>query len=192
MKNYIVGYGSLINQESQKVTGLVGSSTPIILKDYCRSWTVLYDELSFCALGVYPQKGSDVNGVLFEVTDLESFDKREHGYNRVSLKADQIQAWSSKYTLPLDGDIWIYLPFKEKYGFASEAHYIWQSYIDVILMGCLSVDDEYAKKFIVSTELWNRNFFKDDRNVSEYLKKLTIYDPAKIDQILAEHLNTQL
>jgi hypothetical protein len=188
MKNYIVGYGSLINEESQRITGVVGHSVPIILKGYKRSWTVVYDHLQFCALGVYPEPQSEVNAVLFETHDLEGFDRREHGYHRVALDRSQIQAWSAQGQIPEDGDIWIYLPKEEKHGFASESYFIWQSYVDVILMGCLAVGSEYVEKFMSSTAHWNKEFFKDDRATSEYLKKLKTYDPDKIDHALKKFL----
>lgn len=188
MKNYIVGYGSLINEESQKITGLASNSIPILLNGFRRSWTVTYDELQFCALGVYPDANKKITAVLFEVEDVEAFDKREHGYNRVPLEKSYLSPWFEKDQIPDDGNIWIYLPFQEKYGYASEKYFIWQSYIDVILMGCLSVDEKYAVQFLTETEEWKTEHFKNDRVESQYLPKLTKYTPDQIDLLIKNYL----
>lgn len=188
MKNYIIGYGSLINTESQNITGKSLSSMPVVLKGYSRSWSVVYDDLQFCALGVYEKKDSQINVVLFEVEDLQVFDQREHGYNRYELDRSLLNAWTPGHKIPENGKIWIYLPFNEKFGIASDRHFIWQSYVDVILMGCLSVDRKFAEEFIKTTEGWLPAFFKDDRKDSVYLKALKTYQPASIDQILSDLL----
>lgn len=183
-KNYIIGYGSLINGESQNVTGLAYNSIPIVLKDYVRSWSVLYDDLQFCALGVYPQTGSKVNGVLFQVDDLVEFDKREHGYHRIPMEASELETWFPQHKIPNDGLIWMYVPQDGKYGEASEQHYIWQSYVDVILMGCVAIDAAFAQMFIESTNNWILAHFKDDRAESAYIKRLKYHDPDAIDLLL--------
>lgn len=188
MKNYIIGYGSLINRESQNITGKSLSSMPVVLKNFSRSWTVVYDDLQFCALGVYEKKGSNINVVLFEVEDLKVFDQREHGYNRYELDRSLLNAWIPGDQIPESGKIWIYLPFTEKFGAASDRHFIWQSYVDVILMGCLSVDHKFAEEFIKTTDGWSPLFFKDDRKESAYLKALKIYQPEVIDHVLGDIL----
>lgn len=188
MKNYVIGYGSLINVESQNITGKSFSSMPVVLKGYSRSWSVTYDDLQFCALGVYENKHSCINVVLFEVEDLQVFDQREHGYNRYEVDRSVLNAWTPGEKIPEAGRIWIYLPFYEKFGTASERHFIWQSYVDVILMGCLSVDKKFAEEFMKTTDGWKPHFFKDDRNESAYLKALKNYHPQEIDQVLSDFL----
>ena len=185
MKNYIIGYGSLINTESQNITGQTFSSQPVILQGYSRSWSVVYDDLQFCALGVYHNKSSHINVALFEVENLQVFDLREHGYTRVELDPALLTAWNENEKIPDNGKIWIYLPFKEKLGKASEKHFIWQSYVDVILMGCLSVGQKFAQEFMKTTTEYNKEFLKNDRNESAYLKALKTHQPEAVDQILA-------
>ena len=184
MKNYIIGYGSLINTESQNITGKSLSSMPVVLKNFSRSWSVVYDDLQFCALGVFEKKNSSINVVLFEVEDLEVFDRREHGYNRHELDRSRLNAWIPGKEIPTDGKIWIYLPLTEKFGSASERHFIWQSYVDVILTGCLSVDQKFAEEFMKTTEGWNKAWLKDDRKESAYIRALKIYDAQAVDLLL--------
>ncbi len=188
MKNYIIGYGSLINVESQNITGKSLSSIPVILKNYKRSWSVTYDDLEFCAIGVYPHDSGHINVVLFEAEDLKVFDSREHGYNRVELDRSLLSPWKAFDSIPSDGKIWIYLPFSEKFGKPSSQHFIWQSYVDVILMGCLSTDTDFAKEFIKTTTGWDQKFFKNDRKDSAYLKALKIYSSESIDQLSSAFL----
>ena len=186
MKNYIIGYGSLINTESQNITGRTLSSQPVILQGYSRSWSVIYDDLQFCALGIYQNKSSQINVVLFEVENLQVFDQREHGYTRVELDRNLLKVWNQNEKIPATGKIWIYLPYEEKFGKPSEKHFIWQSYIDVILMGCLSVDDKFAQEFMKTTTGYRPEFLKEDRRDSAYLKALKTYNPETVEQILAD------
>lgn len=184
MKNFIIGYGSLINFESQNITGISKWSMPVILNNYTRSWSVVYDELNFCALGIYPEKNKSINAVLFEVDQLNPFDEREHGYSRHELDRSFLQTWKSTDQIPDNGKIWIYLPFKEKYGKASEKHFIWQSYLDVIFMGCLSIDQKFAEMFIETTSGFDFNFLNIDRDQSAYIRALKKYDSAAIDKVM--------
>jgi hypothetical protein len=191
VKNYIIGYGSLINTESQNITGKSLSSMPVVLKNFSRSWSVVYDDLQFCALGVYEKKNSRINVVLFEIEDLEVFDRREHGYSRHELDHTLLNSWSPGKEIPTDGKIWIYLPFKEKFGAASSQHFIWQSYVDVILTGCLSVDQKFAEEFMKTTEGWDIAWLKDDRQESAYIRALKTYDAQAVD-LLLERLKLHL
>ncbi len=184
MKNYIIGYGSLINFESQNITGKSFSSRPIILNQFSRSWTVVYDELQFCALGVYPDEKKSMNAVLFDVENIELFDQREHGYSRHEVDPRLLQPWKNNCDIPNDGKIWIYLPFKEKFGKASERYFIWQSYLDVIFMGCLSIDENFAKEFIKTTAGWDLNFLNNDRSESKYIRSLKYYDSEMVDRLI--------
>lgn len=184
MKDYIVGYGSLINFESQNITGKSFSSIPVILHQFSRSWSVVYDDLQFCALGVYPAPTGSINAVLFEIADIHVFDQREHGYNRVELDRSMLQAWNKQDQIPQDGKIWIYLPFKEKFGQTSEKYFIWQSYLDVIFMGCLSIDKKFAERFIETTTGWDLRFLNNDRNESKYIRALKHYDSTQVDELL--------
>jgi hypothetical protein len=184
MKNYVIGYGSLINFESQNITGKSHSSMPIVLHGYRRSWSVTYDDLQFCALGVYPDKSSKINAVLFEIEDLEVFDQREHGYSRFEIKPEQLSTWFSQDRIPTEHKIWIYLPFPEKIGSASEKHFIWQSYVDVILMGCLSIEENFALDFIQTTSGWDLKYLNNDRDISKYIRVLKKYDSQAIDLLI--------
>ena len=175
-----------MNTESQNITGKSLSSQPVILQGYSRSWSVVYDDLQFCALGVYEKRSSQINVVLFEVENLQVFDQREHGYTRIELDRSLLIAWNKNEKIPESGKIWIYLPFDEKLGKASEKHFIWQSYVDVILMGCLSVDQKFAQEFMKTTTGYAPEFSKDDRKESAYLKALKTYQPEAVDRILAD------
>lgn len=184
MKNYIIGYGSLINFESQNITGKSYWSIPVILNEFSRSWTVVYDDLQFCALGVYPDKAKSVNAVLFEIENIDLFDQREHGYSRHEVDRRLLRPWRDSDHIPEEGKVWIYLPFKEKYGKASEKYFIWQSYLDVIFMGCLSIDEKFAHEFINTTAEWDMKFLNDDRKESKYIRALKHYDSHKVDELL--------
>ncbi|MFA0724608.1 gamma-glutamylcyclotransferase family protein, partial [Vibrio sp. 10N.222.49.E5] len=72
-----------------------------------RHWSKIDDSYVLSPLIVNPGDGQ-VNGVLLEVDDitLADFDRRERGYHRIELKADQIE---SNTEFKQDQSIWVYI-----------------------------------------------------------------------------------
>lgn len=173
-----------MNFESQNVTGVSTGSKPVWLKNHTRKWNVNYDHLQFCALGVYKQEESQINAVLFSTDNIELFDLREHGYTRHQLDRSEIIMWDQNEIVPDDAPIWIYYPEAKNVGQPGPGHFIWQSYVDVIIMGCLSFNKDFAQHFISTTFEWNKSIFKNDRLTSEYLRRLTQYSAEQVDEIL--------
>ncbi|MDP6190049.1 MAG: gamma-glutamylcyclotransferase family protein, partial [Gammaproteobacteria bacterium] len=91
-KHYIFGYGSLINSESRRITGIAGDSIPVRVKGLQRYW-VSSTGADMRAVGVRQVQHSHCNGVLFEVptSELDKFDVRERGYVRQALSKTQIE-----------------------------------------------------------------------------------------------------
>jgi hypothetical protein len=48
--------------------------------------------------------------------------------------------------------VWIYVPKSEYTAFASPSCPIVQSYIDIIIRGCLSISNDFARQFLLSTQ----------------------------------------
>ena len=66
----------------------------------------------------------------------------------------------------------------------SESCPIAQSYVDVVLSGCLDIGDEFAKEFIRTTSGWDKSWI-DDRNRPRYRRSLEV-DSDRIDALLRE------
>ncbi|MGZ3725887.1 MAG: hypothetical protein ACXWQQ_08800 [Pseudobdellovibrio sp.] len=184
--DYVVGYGSLVNSESRKITGLTAEAYPVWLQGFERSWSASFSDLTFCALSALPETQKKMNAVLFKVVDVNEFDEREMGYDRVEIANDSVVAYDPNMKLPTDSRFWIYIPKKNILGRPHEKNLIWQSYSDVCLAGALEHGETFTRDFIKSTIGWDEKFWADDRLTNDYLKVLKNYRPEKIDQILRE------
>jgi len=182
MKNYIFGYGSLISKENRKRTGITGSSFLVRIKGYKRSWNVLISKEKTIALGLEKNNKSTCNGVIFEVPyeEISLFDKREgNSYQRMQIFLDKIIFLGEKIK---EGNIWVYLT-KIK-GKPSKEFPIYQSYVDVILTGCLEISEEFAQEFIKNTYNWK--FIENDRENPKYPRSLKKLEKQKEIDILME------
>ncbi len=168
-KNYLFGYGSLISEDSRRRTGLTGESFIVRVSDYKRSWNVLIPEEKTVGLGVEKKLGYSCNGVIFEIDkkELPKFDEREtNNYERTNISIEQIEFLENKSIK--EGEIWVYVT-KNK-GEPNEKFSIQQSYIDVVLTGCLEVNKEFALEFMRTTYDWK--FIENDRANPKYARAL--------------------
>jgi len=153
--NWIFGYGSLINSDSRKKTGNSGKVIPVRITGLKRQWNVVIDEIKVTAVGVTLAKDSLCNGIVCQVDneDLLKFDKREipFGYSRIEIDKKNITPLLG-FNLP-KGIFWVYAANKP--GKPSSESPIIQSYIDVILTGCLEYSEQFARNFVKNTEFWN-------------------------------------
>lgn len=128
------------------------------------------------------------SGVLIEVNDLElqQFDEREQGYDRIEI--DLVDIWSleehedktepaqhivvqeaqrirsvspSSPQIPLPLSVWVYVQHVSMP--ANPQFPIFQSYVDVILRGCLFISTTFARRFLETTDLWWHDDVVDSR-----------------------------
>ena len=172
-KNFIFGYGSLINSYSRKYTGkgYIGSAIPIELSKktgYQRIWVCKkskYGNRSFLGLIKNRSKAHNINGVLMPIYKcISNFDKREKGYKRIKIrynpkKKNVIRALSWQKLPNYSCNIYIYTIKKELYNKPNKKCPISQSYLDVVLSGCLEYGENFAHSFLKNTYNW-----KDDNN----------------------------
>jgi hypothetical protein len=170
MKNYIFGYGSLVNIQSRNITGESVLIGPVRVRGLRRSWNVQTREST--ALGLIEIPESICNGIIVSVSDqeLERFDVREipTKYRRIELSKNNVELSDGNI---VDGLLWTYIAIDPKP--SDEKHPILQSYVDVVLTGFLDFGIDFAKEFINSTEGWN-NLVNDRDNprYSRFLEKL--------------------
>ena len=181
-KNFIFGYGSLISRESREKTGNTGRAIPVKIKGLKRFWGLVVPEAKLTALGVIPDKKSQCNGAIFSVSenDLFKFDKREIGYNRIKIKQEDIIFSNNE---KIEGIVWVYVMKEE--GVPNKQNPIVQSYVDVIIDGCIEYDLSFVKEFIITTHGWDSNWI-DDRISPRYVRAKKDVDVQKIDNILRE------
>jgi hypothetical protein len=164
VNNFIFGYGSLICSASRAKTGESGQAISVRVSGLERQWNLPFEsELAgrlIIAVGVIVNSESTCNGVITPVpeNELPKFDKREKGYTRVKLDSKDVSAFLFDDVIP-EGNIWVYLaddPQKP-----SKEAQLMQSYIDVILTGCLNINEKFAREFISTTTGWNNRWLND-------------------------------
>lgn len=182
VKNYVFGYGSLISKKSRDKTGVSGDWFEVRLRGFKRFWTDIPSfEESFLVL--IKSKLSFCNGVLFELDDksLKDFDKREREvcYKRVELNKDTIEFIEKKSQKIIDGKCWVYVWNTKR---LSHKLPTIQSYVDVILDGCLELGEKFATEFMKTTYDWPKII--DDRKNPQYSRALNKPLKKRIDSLL--------
>ena len=184
--HYIFGYGSLICQDSRSRTGITSDASPVEVQGIQRRWSMHSPEWPATAVSAHDSPKHRCNGVYFAVDadNLKNFDRREQGYQRIQLPWSQVNPLSEQ-SLPSDGTLWAYVG--NDTGEPSTARPIMQSYLDVILNGCLNFGVDFTQRFTETTELWQ--CLVDDRHDPQYPRPLNRSERLPdIDRILATHL----
>lgn len=187
MRHFLFGYGSLISRESRHATGKTGKAEPIQVQDMRRSWNVAAPKMQMVGVGIVPEQAAICNGVLIEINEGEiaSFDKREindtdHSYARAEIEFKKIIGLHWEFD-PSD-KVWTYIVIKPC--LPSREFPILQSYVDVILSGCLEISHEFAMGFICNTDGWE-NPWDNDRTHPKYIRHLKeVKFQYKIDELL--------
>jgi cation transport regulator ChaC len=178
---WIFGYGSLIYSKSRERTASSGEAIPIRLRGWQRGWNGISEERGVTYLGVRRAAGANCNGVLVSVAaeELEEFDRRERGYRRDSLSPVDLAASERPIA---SGEAWIYVPHRP--GSPSASCPIAQSYLDVVVAGCLGIDAEFAREFVRTTEGWEPHWI-NDREHPRYERAEPGLPLDEIDSVLA-------
>ncbi|EKO3444763.1 TPA: gamma-glutamylcyclotransferase family protein [Vibrio fluvialis] len=160
---YIFGYGSLMNSASRQLTGNTGKAQPATVHGLVRYWGKIDDSYVISPLVVNPGEGQ-VNGVLLEIdeTALAEFDRRERGYQRIALTAEQIE---TEAEFDREREIWVYVT--EQHQPPCERSPIVQTYVDTVLAGCLEVSEAFARHFVEHTVGWHHPL-ENDRHAPKY------------------------
>jgi len=189
MTDYLFGYGSLINAESRAKTGKSGQAIPVRVKAVERQWNLIVPGMRLSAVGAVSNPDSTCNGVIVSVDakDLPKFDKREIGYSRIKIPKHEVTILLRGKRVP-QGNLWVYVVDKPRR--PSIKNPLIQSYIDVILTGCLNINEQFAREFVTTTTGWN-NPWINDRQKPRYLRAMEKVPFAKkIDRLLKELVPT--
>ncbi|WP_260259733.1 gamma-glutamylcyclotransferase family protein [Vibrio intestinalis] len=181
MADYIFGYGSLMNSASRQLTGQTSQATPAVVHGLCRHWSKVDDSYVLAPLVVTQGEGL-VNGVLLQVGDqaIAEFDRRERGYQRISLPINQID---TEQPLNQSDNIWVYVTEQPEPPCANSP--IMQTYVDTVMVGCLEVSEAFAQQFVEHTIGWH-HAQENDRHQPKYgnLAGVTTNHQQLIDTLL--------
>ena len=193
---YIVGYGSLMQDESRKRTSPdAGSAHPVEVTGYRRGWITRGSSLGFSAtyLGAVQDRASRLNAVIYRVApqELEATDKRERSYCRAIVALPDLRVLGTGLSLPADAQAWIYVSRGPSVELPSAKYPIVQSYVDVFLSGCLEQEERFgvagfAEQCIDTTSGWSEHWVND----RIYPRRPFVYEPRarQIDTLLSKEL----
>lgn len=167
--NYIFGYGSLICPSSRAITApsLVGrSAVPVRVNGLERIWSLPDYARGAIYMGIRVQSKAECVGVLVPVNEeeLTQFDIRELGYDRLPIDHKDVRPIEdndddNNNSMPLNfqATLWVYVQQAPEP--VSKECPIAQTYLDVILRGCLSISEDFARDFLQTTRGWHFHDF---------------------------------
>ena len=194
--HYIVGYGSLMQDESRERTSPhAGAAHPVEIAGFKRGWFAHGASVGFSTtfLGVLPDRGSRMNAVIYQVDadELTATDGRERSYCRTGVAPEDVNPLEPGATSAPDGQIWIYVSRPGSVTLPSSKYPIVQSYVDVFLSGCLEQQERYglsgfAAQCIATTTGWSAHWLND----RIYPRRPFVYQPraGQIDRLLSTQL----
>lgn len=192
---YIIGYGSLMQDESRlRSAPNADTAYPVMVKGYRRGWLAKGPGvgLDTTYLGIVPDQDGRFNAVLYKISpdDIPVMDKREFFYCRLAVEPTSYKLLKPETPTP-QGQVWIYANKPESVATANEQHPIVQSYVDIFVSGCLEQEQRYAlesfaKQCLATTSHWSTAWVNDRL----YPRRPYIYQPkaGQIDKLLQEQL----
>ena len=178
----IFAYGSLLNKNTWSFKAELEL---VSLKGWVRQWRqiVQLDKGKICALTIYPNTNSTIEGILLKVDEATelSLSGREIGYERTMIAGKDIFEQNTKIQLTNETPA-TYVGSKSTTGWASEGTPILLSYIDVVAKGYFDLFGmDGVINFFNSTQGWNLPVL-DDRDDPIY-PRATKHDKKFLDFI---------
>jgi hypothetical protein len=158
--NYMIGYGSLINDQSRLTTNPRAKyAYPLMLHGFKRVWGVHGGHYKTTFLTIIPSDTSSLNAIYYPVNnnDILATDAREKSYCRVAVDKNNIKVIGTP-SLPT-GQFWVYSNQASRIKTPNKEYPIAQSYVDLFLGGCITVGkqfqlNDFAQKCISLTHGW--------------------------------------
>ena len=192
-KNYIIGYGSLMEKESRMRTNKSAKNVkPIIVKDFKREWGHRSNRYKITFLTVSKKKNAQINAVYYplSIKGIIKLDKREKSYCRIKLNNEKLLFFKKKINLK-NKNFWIYAANPKKIIIPDNQHPIVQSYVDIFLNGCFQIQDKFkinnfAILCVDTTYGWSKNWVNDRINPRRPFLVPNFY---RIDTLLGKKFN---
>ncbi|ESQ10585.1 MAG: hypothetical protein N838_18710 [Thiohalocapsa sp. PB-PSB1] len=167
---FIVGYGSLMQTASKRSTEPdAGENLPVLVTGFQRAWNT-HGVYPTCYLGVQRSSGAAMVAALYRSFPEDgklSADAREIDYCRASVAADSVKMLDAS-SVPADSQIWIYVNKPETLKAPDEGHPIVQSYVDIVIIGCMELQQrvadpefDFVEQCIKTTAGWSKHWVND-------------------------------
>jgi hypothetical protein len=193
---YVIGYGSLMQDESRKRTAPnAGPAHPVEVSGFRRGWFAQGAATGFSTtfLGVVPDRSKRLNAVAYriEAAELQATDLREASYCRWKVPASDLKSLDPAASQAIDGESWIYVNTPDAIGLPTPRVPIVQSYVDIFVSGCLEQEERFklpgfARNCVATTQDWSPHWVNDRL----YPRRPFIYQPrsGQIDKLLSQQL----
>lgn len=167
---WFFGYGSLVNADTHAAPI---TARPAVLAGWRRRWGNRAEEAGATSLTAAPDPATTIQGLLVQARDADHWaeiDRRERGYDRVSLGADAVAPAADAGSTGTPAFVYQTRAVRP----ATEAFPILQSYVDAVLQGYLRVfGREGAEAFVATTDGWDGPIL-DDRAAPRYPRAVTL------------------
>jgi cation transport regulator ChaC len=177
MKNYVFGYGSLINLKSLSRTikreASIDNIIPVKLHSFKRKWNLkeqvysseLNTTINAIFLNIEKDNNSWTNGVIFEVTndELKFLNNRERKYKHINI-AQHIEFYSGNN---LDSSrVITYIADKSEYlqNYYSDNSYVMENYIKIVNQGCMDLGLSFNDDYKQTTDTFKFQIIKGEYN----------------------------
>ncbi len=189
---YIVGYGSLMQDESRKRTSpQAGAAHPVDVQGFRRGWFARPPLVGFTTtfLGALPDPPNHLNAVIYQVDldEVAATDRREASYCRASVAIAAIKSLDKAFAPAPEGQAWIYVNRPQGIAPPDARYPIVESYVDIFLSGCLEQEQRFgltgfARDCLTTTSDWSTHWVNDRL----YPRRPFVYQPRaiQIDDLL--------
>jgi hypothetical protein len=193
---YIIGYGSLMEDESRSRTSPKADSPhPVEIKGYRRGWFARAEGAGFGAtyLGVLPDRERHLNAVIYQVdaTELTATDRREALYCRTSVAMSDIKPLEWEFFPENRAQTWIYVSKPQSAAAPDSRYPIVQSYVDIFVLGCLEQEQRFgltgfSQQCLSTTADWSEHWVND----RIHPRRPFVFQPRarQIDNLLSKQL----
>ena len=174
--NFVIGYGSLMNKASRRITvPSATKSAPILVKNFERIWASRGTKSHATYLLAVLNHGYVMNAIYYKSSSkgIAATDLREASYRRVEVPRGDITPLGIK-VLP-KGDYWMYVKDFKDAQLPTRKFPILQSYADVFMTGCLQTQaefglTEFGKLCFTTTYNWDLANWVNDRINPQYAR----------------------
>lgn len=167
---YIVGYGSLMQTASKRSTEPeAGENLPVLVTGFQRAWNT-HGVYPTCFLGVQQSPSATMVAALYRSFPEDGklgADAREIDYCRVAVPPDSVKMLDGS-SVPANSQIWIYVNKPGTLKEPDEGHPIVQSYVDIVIIGCLELqarvadpEFDFVEQFVKTTAGWSQHWVND-------------------------------
>ena len=182
------GFGSLVNRETLRTSYV--DTIPARLHGWQRHWQgrQAVGDQSVVLLSIHGHAKTHIDGMLVidRIENLDAVDRREVGYDRVTLTTDDLEFLSDRKNGQIPDRLFVYVG-KPPMVKDSDAPLL-QSYTDAVMQGYLNEFGENGlRRFMITTKAFERRIILDRHN-PRYPRAVALSraQSGLFDQLLAE------